>query len=109
MYLMVCTRPDIAHAVGTLTRYMSCPATSHWLAAKGVVRYLSSSAATGITLGPGLNSIVGYTDSDYAGDDDTRRSTTGCIFLLNGGAINWASRLQACVALSTAEAELMAA
>ena len=52
--------------------------------------------------------MEGYSDADYAGDSDTRRSTTGFVFILNGGAISWNSRLQPTVAVSTTEAEYMA-
>jgi hypothetical protein len=53
-------------------------------------------------------SLLGYSDSDFAGDLDTRKSTTGYLFMLNGGPISWASQKQPCVALSTCEAEFMA-
>jgi len=51
--------------------------------------------------------VGGYSDADYAGDSDTRRSTTGFVFILNGGAISWNSRLQPTVAVSITEAEAM--
>lgn len=107
MYLSVCTRPDIAQAVGALARYMASPTTSHWQAAKGVLRYIAGTASYGITFG-GLN-LEAYCDADYAGDLDSRRSTTGYVFTLGGGAISWSSRLQPTVAASTTEAEYMAA
>jgi ribonuclease HI len=88
---------------------MSQPTVTHWQAAKGVVRYLSGTINYGITYGIGDTGLKAYTDSDYAGDIDTRRSTTGNVFLLHGGAISWSSRLQQTVAVSTTEAEYMAA
>jgi transposase InsO family protein len=108
LYLAVCTRPDIAQAVGALTRFMSAPSLSHWLAAKGVLRYLAGTPDYGILFSSQGN-VFGYCDADYAGDPDTRRSTTGYVFSSGGGAISWSSRLQPTVAVSTAEAEYMAA
>ena len=109
MYLMVCTRPDIAYAVGVLSRYMSKPRLPHWQAAKGVVRYLAGTADYSLTFTGGDLSLTGYCDADYAGDTDTRRSTTGYVFVLGGGAITWQSKRQQTVAASTTEAEYMAA
>ncbi len=109
LYLSICTRPDIAQAVGALTRYMSNPMEDHWTAAKGVLKYLAGTPSAGLTFNNGDTTIVGFCDADYAGDLDTRRSTTGYVFVLNGGAISWSSRLQPTVAASTTEAEYMAA
>lgn len=109
LYLSVCTRPDIAYTVGALARFMSCPTSTHWQAAKSVLRYLVTTKSQGITYGTGSLEVLGYCDADYGGDIDTRRSTTGYVFILNGGAISWQSRRQPTVAVSTTEAEYMAA
>ncbi|GJX46901.1 hypothetical protein Tco_0272091, partial [Tanacetum coccineum] len=73
MYAMVCTRPDLAHAVGVVSRFLSNP------------------------------------DSDLAGNKDNMKSTSGYLMTFAGGAVSWQSRLQKCVALSTTEAEYVAA
>jgi hypothetical protein len=109
LYLACCTRPDISFAVGALARHMSAPTSVHWQAAKGVVRYLAGTAGMGIVFGGGPAGIQGYCDADYAADVDTRRSTTGYFFALHGGAISWSSRRHSTVAVSTCEAEYMAA
>ena len=109
LYLSICTRPDIAQAVGALARHMAAPTTVHWTAAKHVLRYLAGTVDYGITFGGATQGLDVYCDSDYAGDIDTRRSTTAYVFILNGGAITWSSRLQPTVAASTTEAEYIAA
>jgi hypothetical protein len=109
MFLAVATRPDIAYSVGALTRFMSNPTLVHWQAAKGIVRYLAGTADKGITFRGSKQELDGYCDADYAGDLDTRRSTTGYVFTLNGGVISWSSKKQPTVAVSTTEAEYMAA
>ncbi len=108
-YLSVCTRPDIAQVVGALARYMAAPIVEHWEAALGVVRYLVGTADYGLTFGGRNETLVGYCDADYAGDLDSRRSTTGYVFLMFGGAVSWSSRLQPTVAVSTVEAEYLSA
>ena len=109
LYLSVCTRPDISQAVGVLARYMAKPRVEHWTAAKGVLRYIAGTLKHGICFGDGSTTVEGYCDADYASDLQTRRSTTGFVFILGGGAISWGSRLQPTVAASTSEAEYMAA
>ena len=109
LYISVCTRPDITHAVGMLTRGMSAPTVTYWQAAKGVVRYLAGTMDFGITFGSGPSGLTGYCDSDFAGCVNTRRSTCGYVFVLHGGAICWSSHLQKTIAVSTTEAEYMAA
>ncbi|CAA0835646.1 Uncharacterized mitochondrial protein AtMg00810 [Striga hermonthica] len=78
MYAMVCTRPDLAHAVGQVCKYMSRPGKQHWEAVKWIFRYLKGTAGHGIVFGDQRLDplVVGYVDSDHAGDLDNRRSTT---------------------------------
>jgi hypothetical protein len=109
LYLSVCTRPNIAQAVGVLARYMSAPTEAHWRVAFGVVCYLAATVTCGLTYGSGGPELRAYCDADYAGDIDLRRSTTGYVFVMHGGAVSWSSRLQATVAASTVEAEYMGA
>lgn len=111
LYLAITVRPDISYSVGVLSKYMSCPTMSHWLAAKGVLRYLAGTPSVGITYssGSGGGDLVGWCDADFAGDLDTRKSTTGYVFTISGGAVSWSSKRQPTVATSTVEAEYMAA
>ncbi|RVW22327.1 Retrovirus-related Pol polyprotein from transposon TNT 1-94 [Vitis vinifera] len=109
MYAMVCTRPDIAYAVGVVSRFLSNPRRHHWEAVKWIMRYLRGTSKLKLTFGSGKPILVGYTDSDMAGDVDNRRSTSGYLMTFSGGAVSWQSRLQKCVALSTTEAEYIAA
>ena len=118
LYASISTRPDIAHAVAMLCRAMQNPGPAHWIAAKKVLRFLAGTPNKGIRFSasdalpsqPSNNtcSIEVYCDADWAGDVDDRRSTSGCVILLNGCAVIWLSKKQATVALSTAEAEYMA-
>ncbi|CAI0540875.1 unnamed protein product [Linum tenue] len=98
-------------AVCSLSRYMEAPTRQHLLAAKRVLRYLKGTQGYGIWYkqGSGEDSLMGFTDSDYAGDSDDRKSTSGYIYFLAGGAVSWASKKQPVVTLSTTEAEFVAA
>ena len=83
--LSVCTRPDISQAVGVLARYMATPSMEHWIAAKGVIRYIAGKSKHNICFEK-KSSVEGYCDADYASDLPTRRSTTGFVYILGGGA-----------------------
>jgi hypothetical protein len=84
MYAMVCTRPNIAHAVGVLSRYMSKPGKEHWTIVKRVFRYLHGTTSYGLCYQgrPGLDRVL-----------DHRRSTSGYVFNLFGGEINWMRKI----------------
>lgn len=109
MYAMVCTRSDIAHAVGTVSRFLSNPGKEHWEAVKWILRYLKGTSNMCLCY-EGANLVLqGYTDADMAGDIDSRKSTSSFLYTFAGGAVSWKSRLQKCVALSTTVAEYIAA
>ena len=110
MYAMICTRPDISHAVGVLSRYMSKLGKEHWTVVKRVFRYLRGTTDYAICYQgrPGPDRVInvhGIVDVDWAGDLYHRISTSGYVFNLFGGAISWMRKRQAVVALSTTEAE----
>lgn len=87
----------------------TCFTNTHWTAVKRIMRYLKSTSAFKLKFSSSIAAgMVGYSDADFGGDIDTRRSTTGYVFKMQGGAISWASRRQPTVALSTTEAEYMA-
>ncbi|KAL4271938.1 hypothetical protein GQ457_13G028490 [Hibiscus cannabinus] len=109
MFAMICTRPDIAQAVGVVSRYMANPCREHWNAVKRILRYIKGSLNVALCYGGSDFLISGYVDSDYAGDLDKSKSTTGYVFTIAGGAVSWASKLQSVVATSTTEAEYVAA
>jgi hypothetical protein len=109
LYLAQWTRPDIAMAVGQLTRQIKAPRITDWEDVNRVLKYLSGTVNQGITYTSSGGELHGYCDSDYAGCVATRRSISGYVFVLSGGPICWKSKQQPTVALSTCEAELMAA
>ncbi|XP_047256062.1 secreted RxLR effector protein 161-like [Capsicum annuum] len=109
MYAQTCIRPDISFAVGILGRYQSNPGMDHWKAAKKVLRYLLGMKNHMLTYKRFDHlDVVGYSDSDYAGCVDTRKSTFGYLFLLAEGAISWKSAKQSVIVASTMEAEFVA-
>ena len=109
MYVQTCTRPNISFAVGMLGRYQSNPGMDHWKAAKKVMRYLQGTKDFMLTFRRSDSlEVTGYSDSDFAGCIDSRKSTFGYLFMLAGGAISWKSAKQTIIASSTMEAEFVA-
>jgi hypothetical protein len=106
---MLSSRPDISFAVNQVSQFCENPQRCHWTAVKRIMAYLKRTPEHGIRFGPKLNPLLGFTDADFAGDTETRRSTSGYVFLLNEGPVAWNSRRQKCVTLSTTEAEYVAA
>lgn len=102
------TRPDIAFAANVLSRFNACPKETHWKMAKRVLRYLKGTIDYSIKYEDKNSPLLAYVDSDWAGDANDRKSCSGYVLKLAGGPINWKSKKQRSVALSTMEAEYMA-
>ncbi|CAM8890424.1 unnamed protein product [Rhodiola kirilowii] len=111
MYGMICTRPDLNLSTSVLSRYMSDPGIKHWEAMKYLLRYILGTKKLGLVYRnhEPRAGIVGYVDSDYASNRDNRKSTTAFYFIWNGNCVSWKSQLQPIVALSSTEAEYIAA
>eukprot|EP00253_Pinus_taeda_P027213 PITA_27213 len=100
------TRPDLSFAVGLVARFMQNPHESHWKEAKRILRYVRGTVQFGIHYSAKeAPLLVGFTDFDWAGDPNDRKSTIGYVFTLGSGPITWACKKQATISLSSAEAE----
>ncbi|KAH9779716.1 hypothetical protein KPL71_007813 [Citrus sinensis] len=109
MYVMLCTRPDICFAVGMVNRYQSNPGPKHWTAVKHIMKYLKRTKNYMLVYSGDELIPVGYIESDFMSDKDSRKSTCGYVFTLGSGAISWRSVKQSCIADSTTEAKYVAA
>ena len=109
MYLAVCTRPDLAMGVSTLSSFCQNPGMEHWEAAKRLLRYVKGTAGDGLMFRRGEDvPLWGYSDASYGMDVMTKRGRSGFVMMSGGAAISWGSKLQEVVALSSTEAEYMA-
>lgn len=108
MYLMDCTRPDIANSVNKLARYTSNPSHQHWDAVVRVLKYLRHTSNYGLhyTRFPAV--LEGYSDANWITGSSTVKSTSGYIFTLGGAAVSWKSCKQTCITRSTMESEFIA-
>uniref|UniRef100_A0A2N9FTN5 Integrase catalytic domain-containing protein n=1 Tax=Fagus sylvatica TaxID=28930 RepID=A0A2N9FTN5_FAGSY len=103
------TRPDLTHAVNLVCQFMHQPSTTHFQAVKRILRYLQGTVDYGIRLlSHSSLTLYGFSDADWAGCPDTRRSTTGYCIYLGANCISWASKKQVTVSRSSAEAEYRA-
>ena len=106
--MLVCTRPDIAHAVGVVSRYMANPGKENWEAVKWLLIYFRGTSSISLCFGKGKVTLQGFLDADLGGDVDSSKSTSGYIYTIGGTGVSWMSRLQKCVSLSSTEAEYVA-
>jgi hypothetical protein len=104
------TRPDIAYGVGLISRYMVKPTTSHLVAAKRILRYVNGTSSYGMQYSKNQSGeLVGYSDSDCSGDKNDRKSTAAYVFMIGNATFSWSSKKESVVALSSCEAEFIAA
>uniref|UniRef100_A0A2N9EVE4 Reverse transcriptase Ty1/copia-type domain-containing protein n=1 Tax=Fagus sylvatica TaxID=28930 RepID=A0A2N9EVE4_FAGSY len=108
MYIMNCTRPDIAYSVSKLSRYTSNPGEDHWKAIVRVLRYLKYTLNYGVHYTRYLAVLEGYSDANWISDTNDTKSTSGYVFTLGGAAVSWKSSKQTCIARSTMESEFIA-
>ena len=108
MYVMNCTRPDIAYAISKLSRYTSNPGKHHWKAIIRVLGYLKYTQNYVLQYEKYPSVIEGYSDANWITGSNDTKSTSGYVFTLGNGAISWKSSKQTCIARSTMESEFIA-
>ena len=108
MYLAVCTRPDIAAAVSSLSRFNANPGRAHWEGIQHVLRYLQGTSGEGLCYKKGESTqLWGYCDASYLTCPDPGRCRWGFVFLSAGAAISWQSKLIPNSSLTSCESEYM--
>lgn len=108
MYAMVCVRLDLAHVVSIVSRYMANLERAYWEAVERVLQYHLGTQKNCLVIGGTNVSFVGFSNSDYAGDLDKRRSITTNVFTIEGTTVIWKTKLQSTIVLSTTKAEYIA-
>ena len=110
MYLMLGNRPDIAYAIGILSQHAATPGKAHWDVLMRVYHYLRDTNNLKLTYhgSSKAEELLGYIDTNFAGDTVDHRLSTGYTFILSSAAVSWASKRQHTVATSSTEAEYVA-
>ena len=110
-YAATATRPDLSASVGVLSKFMSDPSVEHWQGIKRVMRYIKGTLDHGVRIDTSeydAINLIGYSDGDWAGGAVSRKSTSGFLFKLEGGAVSLQSKRQTTIALFSAEAKYLA-
>jgi hypothetical protein len=105
MYVILGTRPDITYTISVISRFSANPTETYISAVKRVFRYLKDTLFISLVFRGEFQLLSGYIDSDWAGDPDTRRSTSGYVFNLSSTTISWSAKRQPTVSLSSCEAK----
>ena len=108
MYLMNCTRPDIAYAVGRLSRYTQSPNQDHLTVVRRVLKYLRGTINYGLCFSGFPSVLEGFSDANWILNSDEMKSTSGYVFILSGNTVSWKSTKQICITRSTMETEFIA-
>ena len=108
MYLMRCTRPGIAYAVGKLSRFSSNLGPHHSMEIRRVLRYLLCTKDYDIAYSGQPTILKGYSDASWITNEEDNSSTSRWVFVYGGGAISWSSKKQTCIADSTMASEFIA-
>ncbi|XP_075110465.1 secreted RxLR effector protein 161-like [Nicotiana tabacum] len=109
MYTMICTRLDVAYALGVTSRYQANPGEEHWKVVKTILKYLRRTKDQFLIYGDSELKLEGYTDASFSSNRDDSKSISAYVFTLNGGAVSWNSSKQATAADSVTEAEYVVA
>ncbi|XP_074026444.1 uncharacterized protein [Leptinotarsa decemlineata] len=109
MFLAVVSRPDIMFAVSQVSRFLSNTKRNHWIAVKRIFKCLKDTENVGLLYTGTEETLIAYSDANFAGDLDTRKSTTGYLTSIAGAPVTWSSHIQKCVSRSTTESEYIAA
>ncbi|GKG36237.1 hypothetical protein Tco_0443915, partial [Tanacetum coccineum] len=112
MYALRCTRPDVAFSQNLTSRYQQNPGKSHWTTLKNILKYLKNTKDISLVYGGDSTTELGvtcYIDASWETDRDDIRSQMGFVFVMNGGTIDWKSSKQSTTAISSMEAEYIAA
>ena len=109
-FYLTASRPDISYSVGVCARYQANPKQSHMTAFKRIIKYVKTTADFGVWYSKDTSdALVGYFDTDWAGNVDDRKSTSGGCFYVGNNLVSWMSKKQNSISLSTAEVEYIAA
>ena len=106
---LTASRPDISYSVGVCARYQANPKESHMIALKRIIKYVKTTVDFSVWHNKDTNDVLaGYSDANYAGNADDRKSISGGFFYVGNNLVSWISKKQTFISLSTVEAEYIA-